>query len=175
MQRNIIRIAPIAILAAAALSLAACGSSSSTSSTAGTAGTAATSDSGDLTESTPTSTTPSAGATALTVVMSDYAFTPKNATAAAGPITITAPNQGKLVHELVLIRTDLPLAKLPTDSAGDVNEDAFPESKRPGEISETQPGATGKVTVTLPAGRYVMLCNVAGHYKQGMVGNLVVR
>jgi uncharacterized cupredoxin-like copper-binding protein len=172
MRRNIIRIAPIAILAAAALSLAACGSSSSTSSTAGTA---ATSDSGDLTESTPTSTTPSAGATALTVVMSDYAFTPKNATAAAGPITITAPNQGKLVHELVLIRTDLPLAKLPTDSAGDVNEDAFPESKRPGEISETQPGATGKVTVTLPAGRYVMLCNVAGHYKQGMVGNLVVR
>ncbi len=172
MRRHIIRVAPVAILAMAVLSLSGCGSSTSTSSTASPA---ATSDTGDLTETTATSTTPSAGATALTVVMSDYAFTPKNATAATGPITITAPNQGKLVHELVLIRTDLPLAKLPTDSAGDVNEDAFPESKLPGEISETQPGATGKLTVTLPAGRYVMLCNVPGHYQAGMVGNLVVR
>jgi len=165
MRRNIIRVAPIAILAAAALSLAACGSSSSSSTTEPAT---------QPTQTTQTTAT-AGGATALTVVMSDYAFAPKDASAAAGELTITAPNQGKLPHELVLIRTDLPLNKLPTDSSGNVNEDAFPASRLPGEISETEPGATGSLTVTLPAGRYVMLCNVPGHYKAGMVGNLVVR
>lgn len=174
MRRKITRVVPVAILATAALSFAACGSSGSSSSTVTTTAPAAT-DTTDTTGTPPPVTTAAGGATALTIVMSDYAFTPKNATAAAGEVTLTAPNQGKVVHELVLIRTDLPASKLPTESSGDVNENAFPESRLPGEISETQPGSTGTLTVNLPAGRYIMLCNVSGHYQKGMVGNLVVR
>ena len=64
--------------------------------------------------------------------------------------------------------------KLPTKTDGDADEDAFAESELPGEIGETEPGATGTLTVTLPAGRYVMLCNVPAHYKAGMYGTLTV-
>lgn len=164
MRRHIIRVLPIAILAAAALSLAACGDDS-------------TSDTGATTEpaTTETQTSTGGGATALTIVMTDYEFTPKNATAAAGSVTLTAPNNGAAPHELVLIRTALSVDKLPTASNGDVDEDAFPANSLPGEIGETEPGQTGTLTVDLPAGRYVMLCNVSGHYQKGMVGNLVVK
>jgi uncharacterized cupredoxin-like copper-binding protein len=108
--------------------------------------------------------------------MSEYAFTPKDTTAPAGKITITAPNKGQISHELVLIHTDLPVNKLPLVSAGvEVNEDSFGEANLPGEIPDVEPGDTGTLTVTLPAGRYVVLCNIEGHYKAGMVGTLTVQ
>ena len=37
----------------------------------------------------------------LTVRMTEFAFDPKNAVAKAGKVTISAPNDGKVVHELV--------------------------------------------------------------------------
>jgi uncharacterized cupredoxin-like copper-binding protein len=118
-------------------------------------------------------TTPAAGT--LKVTMSDFAFSPKDATATAGEITLTAPNVGKAPHELVLIKSDKDPAALPTKANGEADEDAFTETDLPGEIGETEPGATGTLTVTLPAGKYVMLCNVPGHYKAGMYGTLTVQ
>ena len=170
MRRHIIRAAPLAILAAAALSFAACGGSGGSSSTGATTEPATQS-----TETTATTTsTGAAEATKLTITMTEFAFTPKDAAAPAGAITITAPNNGKVTHELVLIRTDLATSALPLKGT-DVDEAAFPESVLPGEIPDVGPGQTKNVTVTLPAGRYIMLCNVEGHYKAGMVGTLTVQ
>ena len=36
------------------------------------------------------------------------------------------------------------------------------------------PGASSWVTVTLPAGRYEIVCNLPGHYAAGMYAQLVV-
>ena len=56
--------------------------------------------------STPTPTAASAATGgALTVRMTEYAFTPSDATAKAGKLTISAPNEGKVAHELVLLKT----------------------------------------------------------------------
>jgi uncharacterized cupredoxin-like copper-binding protein len=53
-----------------------------------------------------------------------------------------------------------------------VDEEAIPESQRPGEVSDIQPGKSGSLTLTLAAGKYVLLCNrVDGsisHYHEGM-------
>ena len=106
--------------------------------------------------------------------MTDFAFTPKDVTTPAGAVTLTAPNAGKAPHELVLIKFAGDPGKLPTKTDGDADEGAFPKSKLPGEIGETEPGATGTLTVTLPPGKYVMLCNVPAHYKAGMYGTLTV-
>lgn len=85
-----------------------------------------------------TTTTTATGPTTLTIAMTEPAFTPTDATAAAGAITIDAPNQGKVVHEPVLIKTALPTDALPL-SGTDVNEDAFPEPALPEEIPDVEP------------------------------------
>lgn len=168
MRRHIIGVASLAAVVGA-LVLAGCGGSGTSSSGSTSAGTTTAAS----TTATAASTT-ATGATTLTVAMTEFAFTPKDATAPAGTITIDAPNQGKATHELVLIKTDLATDALPLQGT-DVNEDAFTAAALPGEIPDVKPGTTGTLTVTLPAGRYIMLCNVEGHYKAGMVGTLTVQ
>lgn len=46
--------------------------------------------------------------------------------------------------------------------------------KRLGEIADLKPGKTGKLTLNLKAGNYVLFCNQPGHYKDGMVAKLSV-
>ena len=47
------------------------------------------------------------------------------------------------------------------------------QGKAPGEIPEVAAGKSGKATLKLPAGRYVMYCNIPGHYAAGMYGTLI--
>ena len=44
-----------------------------------------------------------------------------------------------------------------------------------GEIPEMPPGRTGATTLDLEPGKYVMFCNVSGHYAAGMYGRLNVK
>jgi hypothetical protein len=37
-----------------------------------------------------------------------------------------------------------------------------------GEVSELDPGKSGSVTVALKAGKYLLICNVPGHFGAGM-------
>lgn len=110
-----------------------------------------------------------AGAGTLTIRMSEFAFDPKDATAKAGKVTIAAPNEGKVVHELVLLKTEDDPAKLPMDG------DEVDESTSVGEVADVEPGQTKKVTLTLTAGKYAMVCALPNHYQSGMYGSLTVR
>jgi len=88
-----------------------------------------------------------------------------------GRVTFQAENQSKsLVHEVLLARDDG--AKLPFDAKHDrVIERRL---RRLGEIADLAPGKTGKLTLNLERGSYVLLCNQPGHYKDGMVAKLIV-
>jgi uncharacterized cupredoxin-like copper-binding protein len=131
------------------------------------------SDSGTTTVS-DTSPAPAAAAKSITIDMGEYYYKPKAATARAGSVTITATNSGKLPHELVLAHTDAAPAKLPTLPDGSVDEAKLEaQGKAPGEIPEVAAGKSGKDTLKLPAGRYVMYCNIPGHYAAGMYGTLI--
>jgi uncharacterized cupredoxin-like copper-binding protein len=113
----------------------------------------------------------------LTIGMTDYAFSPNDTTTNAGTIKISTPNQGQLPHELVLLKTDQSPGSLPTLSNGEVDEEGL-EAKgveSPGEIEDVGPGQTKSATLKLTPGRYVMICNLPGHYKQGMYGTLTVK
>jgi uncharacterized cupredoxin-like copper-binding protein len=87
-------------------------------------------------------------------------------------VTIRAPNNGQLPHELVLARTNADPSKLPTTSNGLVDEAKL---HSPGEIADVAPGATNETTLKLTPGKYVMFCNLPGHYAQGMYGGLIVK
>ena len=110
-----------------------------------------------------------AASRALTVRMTEFAFDPKDAVAKAGTVTITAPNDGQVVHELVVLKTNADPANLPKKG------DEVDESTSVGEIADVQPGSTKKATFDLAPGKYAMVCALPGHYAGGMYGSLTVK
>lgn len=128
-------------------------------------------DSSTTASDTTTTATTGGGGEALEIKMGDFYFDPKNATAKAGTVAISAPNVGDVEHELVLAKTNDDPAKLPTASDGTVDEESL---DIPGEIAEVAAGKTGEGAFDLEAAKYVMFCNLPGHYAQGMYGSLTV-
>ncbi len=116
------------------------------------------------------------GAGAVTVELGDFSFDPKDATAEAGPVIVSAPNVGKVEHELVLFKTDDDPASLPV-SGDEVDEEALAEqgAEEAGEIEDVPPGQTKEGSFDLTAGKYVMFCNLPAHYEQGMYGSFTVK
>jgi len=153
-----------ALAAITAIFIAGCGSDSSTTTTTEA-------------ESPAAAATGGGAEATLTIKMGDFYFSPKNATAKAGMTTIEAPNEGSMEHELVLFKSNMNPAKLPTEANGDVDEEKLDESKAAeevGEIADVEPGDTKSEEFELTPGKYVMFCNIPGHYAQGMYGTLTV-
>jgi uncharacterized cupredoxin-like copper-binding protein len=116
---------------------------------------------------------PAAGSTvgSLNVGLGDYFFSPQDATASAGKVKLSTVNTGQLPHELVLAKTNADPSQLPTKANGEVNEEKL---NSPGEVPDVAAGTTKHGTVNLAPGRYVMFCNLPGHYAAGMYGTLTV-
>lgn len=107
-------------------------------------------------------------------------MTADRSTVAHGTVSFLVTNGGTISHELVIL-------PLPSDQiagtrpvAGDGSID---EAGSLAEASNTcaegagqgiLPGASGWVTVTLPPGRYELICNLPGHYAAGMYTQLTV-
>jgi uncharacterized cupredoxin-like copper-binding protein len=90
-----------------------------------------------------------------------------------GPVRFSVGNRGPVAHELIVVKAgDAPLP-LRRDGLT-VDEDAV--EARTAVALEPQPG--GSVSVVrahLGPGRYVLFCNMSGHYLAGMRRELVVR
>jgi len=89
-----------------------------------------------------------------------------------GRVTFHAENQSKnLVHEVIIARDD-GAKELPMDAKhARVIESRV---RRLGEIADLAPGKSGKLTLTLKPGTYVLFCNEPGHYQDGMFTRLTV-
>jgi uncharacterized cupredoxin-like copper-binding protein len=130
----------------------------------------------DGNNSASTTTTQQSGSGPLEIRMDDYSFAPKDATATAGDVKITAPNDGKVVHELVLFKTNRDPGSFQV-SGSEIDEKALEDSgaESPGEIPDVPPGKSKSTTVNLTPGTYAMICNVPGHYQRGMYGSVTVK
>jgi uncharacterized cupredoxin-like copper-binding protein len=87
-------------------------------------------------------------------------------TVKAGEITFKVTNASKeTVHEMLVIPAPAD-GKLPYDE----KEAKFDEDKAGslGEVEETDPGKSGELTLTLKPGKYLLSCNVANHFANGM-------
>jgi uncharacterized cupredoxin-like copper-binding protein len=150
-----------ALLALAGALLVGCGGSDSTSPT---------------TTEAETTAGGGGGAEAVEIKMGEFYFDPSEASAPAGNTTIEAPNDGAVEHELVLFKTDKDPADLPTEANGEVNEEKLDkEAEEAGEIADVEPGATKSESFKLTPGKYVMFCNLPGHYAAGMYGTVTVK
>lgn len=104
----------------------------------------------------------------VAVALSEWAVKSTPAQAKAGQVTFTARNVGQAPHELVVLRTDKR-----ADALGGSTE--APEPGKVGAASDIQPGASKPLSVALEPGHYVLLCNLPGHYSQGMRADFTVR
>jgi len=112
--------------------------------------------------------------TAVIAVVKEWKISTNTPSHVAGPITFYLDNQGNIDHEFVIIQTDT-LAK-------DLVAKVDPATMRldeelltsPGEYGDLAAGVTGVVTIDLPAGHYVLMCNIADHYQLGMYADLEV-
>ena len=88
-------------------------------------------------------------------------------TAKTGVVTFQFTNSSKdTIHEMIVMYLDDPTKPLPFLSAENrVDEDKAGDK---GEVSELDPGASGTLTVFLKPGKYVLICNVPGHFASGM-------
>jgi uncharacterized cupredoxin-like copper-binding protein len=86
-------------------------------------------------------------------------------TVKAGLVTFTLTNTSTVnkEHEMVVFKTDTPFDQLEVGT-----DDRLSEADSVGEVSEIKPGTTGSVTLDLAPGNYVLACNLAKHYEQGM-------
>jgi uncharacterized cupredoxin-like copper-binding protein len=88
------------------------------------------------------------------------------ASAKAGKTTFTIKNAGHLAHQFLVLKTTLAAGKLPLKGA---TVNLAKAGKLIGGISGAglKAGASKTITLTLPAGHYVLFCNLPAHYKSG--------
>ncbi len=118
----------------------------------------------------------------ISVQLQEYTMIVHPTTVKAGKVQFTIKNAGTMTHEMVLVRAPsveaLPTVKVATGerAVGDVDEEAIPESDKPGE-AEVKQGKTITKTIELSEGTYVMFCNidttlpdgtVLNHFQRGM-------
>ena len=90
----------------------------------------------------------------VTVVLDDYSITPQRIESRPGRLTFTVDNDGRVAHNLVVLRP----------GGGEVKP----------RLPSLRPGDRGKFTVRLRRGRYDLICSIGNHRELGMSGILTV-
>ena len=95
-----------------------------------------------------------------------------------GLLRFEVANGGSLVHQLLVVKTDLRPAELP------LLNDAVDEGKVNvvAKLDGVTPASKAALTLELSPGKYVLLCNrleqtggaIIGHYRRGMYAGLLV-
>jgi len=112
---------------------------------------------GGMMGSSAAGTTAPAGVHTVQVKLGEMWVRPQYTSVKAGKVTFVASNIGRVAHELMIERMPLKM-----DGPGRPDEDAAQ-----GMIEDMDPGASGKMTLKLKPGSYVLFCNVPGHYAAG--------
>lgn len=122
---------------------------------------------------TTTSTTTPAPALS-TVALSEYKVTANAAVIGPGQATLSILNAGHIPHELLVFRSDLDPAQYPLEN-GDIQEDG-PGITKISDGDNLDPGTSQSRTVDFrQPGKYLLVCNLPGHFKQGMYVAVTVR
>jgi uncharacterized cupredoxin-like copper-binding protein len=115
-----------------------------------------------------------------------YFVRPGQATVEAGTVTFAVTNAGELTHEFIVYSNleDVATGDLPINAEEDVANlveenivGAAPYATPPIVPADEEPGAAdpripgggwgAELTVDLAAGKYILLCNLPGHYAGG--------
>ena len=96
--------------------------------------------------------------------MTDFKIAVNVPSVKAGKIKIGVRNIANMEHSFQVLKTDLAADKLPVDGASAKAK----EDGKVGEIPSLAAGKSAALAVDLASGKYVFICNIAGHYQLGM-------
>jgi uncharacterized cupredoxin-like copper-binding protein len=102
------------------------------------------------------------------VNLNEFTVVPAAQAAPVGKVTFSVSNSGKIEHEFVVLKTSKPAGSLLKGAEAD-------EAGNVGEIGSVKPGQQKKLTLTLKAGHYSLICNLPSHYKGGQFVDFYVR
>ncbi len=108
--------------------------------------------------------------TLVKVTEKEFKVTPVPVKAPPGFVNFKVKNTGALKHEFIVLKTKVAAGKLPVK-----NNKAVLKGKVYGKIAPFAPGKTKTLIVKLPAGKYILLCNVPAHYKAGQRAAFTVK
>jgi uncharacterized cupredoxin-like copper-binding protein len=108
--------------------------------------------------------------TEVGVSLKEWSVSPSQTEARPGTVTFEVRNEGSMPHQLVVIKSDLPPEMLPVAN-GDI---ATSQVRILESIDPIGSGATAEVRFEATAGKYVLVCNVPGHYQQGMTTSFLI-
>ena len=145
---------------------------------------------GDESSSTPTDEStqaePAAAPSVVSVQLgedgSKYFVKLDKSSVVAGTTTFKIDNVGTTHHELAFYRTDIAAGELPLDdegkavldAAGEAGEAVYATPVRGDPDHRIRDGRGVDYALTLEPGAYVLLCNLAGHYKAGQFAAFTV-
>ncbi|HEV7810525.1 MAG TPA: cupredoxin domain-containing protein [Candidatus Limnocylindrales bacterium] len=143
---NLMKLTAAALLV---LAVAACGSRAAASTPASTQGASSASSAPAASPTAGESTTTNA----TSITERDFKFDTPDVTVARSAVSLAVTNAGPTIHDLTI-----------RDASGKVL----------GETEDLKAGASETLTLTLPAGKYVIFCSLPGHESLGLKGTLTV-
>jgi len=103
----------------------------------------------------------------------DFAISLSQRQIPAGTVVFRATNHGPDEHELIVARVRN--RKLPLRSDGLTLSEEELQKSIVGTLEPGQPNSVRELRVRLSPGRYVLFCNMYGHFMGGMRADVVVR
>jgi len=110
---------------------------------------------------------PSSPAPTVNVTVREFAVQMSDTSLSSGAVKLAVRNAGGTEHELVAFRTNLPVDQLPMKGSR-IDEKGAAITHIEPEAEDLAAGAGKTITMHLSPGRYVFVCNLAGHYQSGM-------
>jgi len=108
------------------------------------------------------------------VTISDGSMQVDQSSVPAGSVTFQVSVEGNLDHEIQVLKTQLDPKSLPEGTEPGVVDEAAVGDKA-GEIEDIPPDMAEQDTFDMTSGRFVVFCNVSGHYAKGEVATLDVK
>jgi uncharacterized cupredoxin-like copper-binding protein len=118
---------------------------------------------------------PTPRGTLQNVLLEDFEVRQEATVVPAGKVSFLIRNQGPTTHEVIVVRTDLAPDKLPLQSDGLTVDEEGDGIKFLEEVEGLDIDDRETLILDLAPGRYVLYCNLEGHYLGGMYEALIVR
>ena len=106
---------------------------------------------------------------AVSVALVEWKLLPARINVRAGRVTFVVRNDGTMDHEFLVLHSDRHHHSLKVKGGKAV------ETGRLGEIPKIPSGTVKRITLKVSPGRYVLLCNMLGHYQAGQYAALRAR
>jgi uncharacterized cupredoxin-like copper-binding protein len=108
-------------------------------------------------------------ASVVSVALSEWKLEPGQVTVRGGRVSFMVRNDGTMAHEFLVLRSERHHHVLKVKGGKAV------ETGRLGRIPQIAVGESKRLSLKITPGKYVLLCNMLGHYQAGQYASLRVR